>query len=391
MTKKPVFDYPLFAMGFRVFFALAGLSALAFIALWNRMANGALHLQLYYPGSVWHAHEMLLGYASAVIAGFLLTAVRNWTGLRTVGMDQLAGLCFLWIYGRAAPFYAGLLPDALIAGLDFAFLPLLIYFLAKPILKTGQFRNLGFIGLLLAMTAANALIHAQILGWTENGAALGLNLLVTAIVLMIVIIAGRVFPLFIERGLTGAICIRNPLLDMAAIGATLLAFILLMTGVSGVLAALAAAAALAVNLLRLVVWHDRRIWYVPLLWVLYAGYSWLIFGFALQCLAAFSLVPDSLALHAFTAGGIGVLSLGMMARVSLGHTGRALKVSNLMALAFLLINLAALCRVLFPALLPGWREGFILAAVYGWLAAFALFILYYLPILVTPRVDGKEG
>ena len=291
-----------------------------------------------------------------------------------------------------APFYAGLLPDALIAGLDFAFLPLLAYFVAKPILKTGQLSNLIFVGLLLVMTVANALIHAQILGWTENGAAFGLNLLVTAIVMMIVIIAGRVFPFFTERGLTGVICIRNPLLDIAAIGASLLAFILLMIGCfRRILAALAARAALAVNLLRLVVWYDRRIWYVPLLWVLYAGYSWLIFGFALQCLAAFSLVPDSLALHAFTAGGIGVLSLGMMARVSLGHTGRALKVSNLMALAFLLINLAALCRVLFPALLPGWREGFILAAVYGWLAAFALFILYYLPILVTPRVDGKEG
>ena len=90
MNNKPVFDYPLFAMGFRAFFALAGLSALAFIALWNRMSNGSLHIDNYFPASLWHAHEMLLGYSTAVIAGFLLTAVRNWTGLQTVNPDQLA-------------------------------------------------------------------------------------------------------------------------------------------------------------------------------------------------------------------------------------------------------------------------------------------------------------
>ena len=190
MKKKPVFDYPLFAMGFRAFFALAGLSALAFIALWNSISNGSLHIGNYYPANTWHAHEMLLGFAMAVIAGFLLTAVENWTGSPTVNPDQLATLCFIWLYGRVAPFYSGLLPDVAIAAVDFAFLPTLIYFVGKPILKTGSHKNLVFIALLLLMTLANGLIHAQILVASETGAELGLNLLVAIIVMMIVLVAG---------------------------------------------------------------------------------------------------------------------------------------------------------------------------------------------------------
>jgi uncharacterized protein involved in response to NO len=391
MNNKPVFDYPLFAMGFRAFFALAGLSALAFIALWNSMSNGSLHIDHYFPASTWHAHEMLLGYSTAVIAGFLLTAVRNWTGLQTVNPDQLASLSFLWIYGRVLPFYSELLPDVLIAAVDFAFLPALAYFVSKPLLKTGHFKNLIFTGLLLLMALGNALIHAQILGASETSAVFGLDLVVAIIVMMILVIAGRVFPFFTERGLSGVICIRNPALDIAAIAVSLAVFILLMLDVSGAILALAAVAALVVNVVRVAGWYNPRVWFVPLLWVLYIGYGWVILGFGLVSLAAFQLVLPSLALHAFTVGGIGVLTLGMMARVALGHTGRAMKASNAMAIAFVLINLAALLRVLLPAILPAWYGGFVLVSTYSWLAAFSLFVFYYAPILVAPRVDGQPG
>lgn len=391
MNNKPVFDYPLFAMGFRAFFALAGLSALAFIALWNQMSNGSLHIGNYFPGSLWHGHEMLLGYSAAVIAGFLLTAVRNWTGTQTVTPDQLASLSFLWIYGRVMPFYSELLPDMLIAAVDFAFLPALAYFVTKPILKTGEFKNLVFTTLLLLMALGNGLIHAQVLGISDTGATTGLSLVVTVIVMMILVIAGRVFPFFTERGLSGVICIRNPGLDIATIAVSLVALVSWMLGVSGAILAVAAVAALAVNLIRVAGWYNPRIWFVPLLWVLYVGYGWLMLGFCLLALTAFEIVSPSLALHAFTVGGIGVLTLGMMARVALGHTGRAMKASNVMAIFFVLINLAALLRVLLPAILPGWYGGFVLASVYSWLAAFSLFVFHYLPILGSPRVDGQPG
>ena len=390
MNNKPIFDYPLFATGFRVFFALAGLAALAFIALWHAMINSGLHLDNYYPANTWHGHEMLLGYAVAVIAGFLLTAVKNWTGLAVIGNDQLAALSLLWLYGRILPFYADLLPAELIALTDFGFLPLLAVYAAKPILRSGNYVNLIFIGLLLGLALANGLIHAQILGWGEFGAA-GLQLAAAVIVLMIVFVAGRVFPFFTERGLSGAICIRNPLLDAAAAVASAAALTLWVCGVDGWWLMLAALAALLVNGLRVVGWLDRRILYVPLLWVLYVGYGWLLLGFGLLALHAFALVPASLALHAFTLGSIGVLTLGMMARVALGHTGRALKASNLIALAFVLINLAAVFRVLFPIILPAWYSAFLSISSYCWLAAFALFVFYYAPILSASRVDGQAG
>ena len=155
--------------------------------------------------------------------------------------------------------------------------------------------------------------------------------------------------------------------------------------------AIAASLAVVINILRVKDWYEFRIWYVPLLWVLYVGYAWIIVGFFMTALGALELIEPTLALHAFTIGGIGVITLGMMARVALGHTGRILKASQAMAIAFALINLAALLRVLIPLLLPNWYADIIYASSLLWLTAFALFAFVYAPILTTARIDGKEG
>lgn len=391
MINKKVLDYPLFALGFRAFFALAGLFALVSIALWASIFKGSVVIDNYYPSSYWHAHEMLLGYSIAVIAGFLLTAVKNWTGIQTVNGAGLVWLSLLWVYGRIVPFYSELLPDSLIALIDFSFLPTLVYFVAKPILKSGILRNLFFIGLLLLLILGNALIHAEILGFMNQSAWQGLYLVVAIMMMMILVIAGRVFPFFTERGLKGVMAIRNPVLDGLAIGFSGLVFIFLIFDFNGWFLTISAVLAVIANLARVSGWYVSRIWYVPLLWVLYMGYAWIILGFVLIALASFSLVHASLALHAFTVGGIGVLTLGMMARVSLGHTGRALKASNTIAIAFVLINCAALFRVLLPAIIPGGYDGFLLISTYCWLAAFTLFIYIYIPILSRARIDGEEG
>jgi uncharacterized protein involved in response to NO len=391
MTSPKLFDYPLFALGFRAFFVLAGLSALLLIVLWNAIYNGKLSAANYFGNVNWHAHEMLLGYSAAVIAGFLLTAVKNWTGRTTLTGDQLATLCLIWLYGRIAPFYAGLLPDGVIAAIDFAFLPVLAYQIAKPILATRQYRNLIFIGILLIMTLANGLIHAGILTSTPYLTWMGLQAAVATIVLLILVIAGRVFPFFTERGLPGVRVSSNPLYEYGAIGSAVLTYGLLLTDVSGTLLALASSLAVLFNFARIWGWYVQRVWYVPLLWVLYAGYGWIILGFGLTALSAYGLVLPSLSLHAFTVGGIGVLTLGMMARVSLGHTGRALRVSNAMAIAFILLNIAALSRVLLPIALPNWYGTLVYLSMLFWLAAFALFIYVYSPMLTTARIDGQTG
>ncbi len=391
MKPQPIFNYPLFALGFRAFFVLAGLAALILIVFWNTLSNGAASSEHYYPSNYWHAHEMLLGYTVAVIAGFLLTAVKNWTGKPTLTGDPLASLCLLWLYGRILPFYAGALPDALIALVDFSFLPVLAYQVSKPIVQAKQYRNLFFIGLVLLLALGNGLIHIEILGLQSNTAATGIQLVVATIIILILIIAGRVFPFFTERGIPGTLIIKNPLLDKLSVASAVIVFALQLFGMSGTLLALAAIVAAAVNVARLSIWYVKRIQYVPLLWVLYTGYGWIILGFMLTVLSAYSVVLPSLALHAFTLGGIGVLTLGMMARVSLGHTGRALKASNALAIAFALINVAALFRVLLPIAMPGWYENLIYVSALSWLAAFSLFVFVYLPILTGARIDGQEG
>lgn len=391
ITSQHIFNYPLFALGFRAFFALAGLSALILILLWNAIFKGDLSTGNYFTPTYWHAHEMLLGYSSAVIAGFLLTAVKNWTGRPTLSDDPLAGLCLLWLYGRITPFYAGLLPDTLIALVDFAFLPALAYQLSKPIIQTRQLKSLVFIAILLLLALGNGLIHAEILGLTKGSAGFGLQLVVATIIMLILVIAGRVFPFFTERGLSGTLIIRKPLLDGLAIASVALVFVLQLSGVSGGILATAAIIAALLNTARLSGWYVPRIWYVPLLWVLYIGYGWIISGFVLTALTAYGLVLPSLALHAFTIGGIGVLTLGMMARVSLGHTGRALKASNAIAIAFVLINLTAVFRVLLPIALPGWYSLLVYGSTLCWLAAFALFVFVYAPVLTSARIDGQKG
>ncbi|NOQ35153.1 MAG: NnrS family protein [Methylococcaceae bacterium] len=391
MKTQQIFDYPIFNLGFRAFFALAGLSALALIALWTSIFDGSLEMDNYYPSLYWHGHEMLLGYATAVISGFLLTAVKNWTGKQTIQGDSLAMLCLLWLYGRIVPFYSELLPDFIIAAIDFAFLPALIICVFKPIAEVDKPKMLLFPTLLSVMVLGNALIHAEVLGFAENTATFGINLVVTTIIMMIMVIAGRVFPFFTERALSGVLIIRNPLFDGLAIASALCVFILLLMNVTGTTLAVAAIVAVITNIMRIGGWYVHRIWFLPLLWVLYIGYGWIILGFILTALSAYNVISPTLAIHAFTVGGIGVLTLGMMARVSLGHTGRALRVSNAIALAFVLINVASLFRVLMPFLLPDWYANMVYFSTLCWLAAFSLFILVYTPILTAVREDGKEG
>ena len=391
MNTHKIFNTPLFNLGFRVFFALAGLSALILIVLWNAIFNGHLTNENYFHSNYWHAHEMLMGYSVAVISGFLLTAVKNWTGRATLSGDQLAGLAIIWLYGRILPFYAKLLPDSIIAFVDFIFLPVLIYQISKPIIQTKHYPASVFIVLLLLMTLGNGLIHVQMLDIYQNTADTGIKLLVATIVILILILAGRVLPFFVEKGLSGTIIIRNPLFDILSIGTALLTFILLLSNSSPILLGLAGITATVSNALRLLSWYVQRIWYVPLLWILYVGYSWIILGFFLSTLAAFNWINPTLALHAFTIGGIGVLTLGMMARVSLGHTGRTLKTSHAIAFAFIFINLSVIIRVLLPLAFPQWYNTLVYVSSLTWLTAFSLFMFSYGPILSSARIDGQNG
>jgi len=383
-------SFSVFALGFRAFFLFAGLAALVLIAL-RGWSYAGYSIDNYYGDLLWHGHEMIFGYTGAVIAGFLLTAVGNWTGQVILSGRSLGWLCLLWVYGRILPFFADSLPHGLIAAVDLAFLPTLAVVIGIPIVRAKKYPNLVFVALLALMAVANALVHAEMLGAAETGALLGIKVALALVILLIMVLAGRVFPFFTERRLPGATPRRSPVLERWCIGSFMgwfLADALFPEAIlSGVLALLVA----GLHAVRLVGWYDRRIRSVPLLWVLYSGYGWIILGLVLQAFTAFGWMMPFIAVHAFTVGGIGVLTLGMMARVSLGHTGRPLQAADAVVASFVLINVAALVRVLLPMLVPSWYSQFILLSIVLWISAFALFLYVYTPILIAPRADGRLG
>ncbi len=381
----------LFALGFRPFFLLSALFAVLSIALWVPTFVGWLPLNSYYGQIGWHSHEMIFGYSAAVVAGFLLTAVRNWTEMATLQGWTLAALTLVWSLGRILPFFASALPTELIALVDLSFLPAFAIGIGVPLVRHGAWRNVLFLPLLALFWVANLLVHLEILGFVPNLAHQAVLLGLDLIVLLIVIMGGRVIPFFTERALEGVAIKRWTAIEwLAIIGAiaiTLGEFLLINRHVVGVLAGIAAIA----NGIRLGGWYNHGVWRVPLLWVLHLGYGWVVAGFLLKAGSAWGVVPPQFTLHAFAVGSIGVLTLGMMARVSLGHTARPLKVGAGMVFAFGAVNLAAVTRGLLPILYPHWFSQLVILSGVLWLAAFAIFVAVYAPILMHPRLDGRSG
>jgi uncharacterized protein involved in response to NO len=381
----------LFNLGFRPFFLLAGITAVLLIPLWIFAYTRGQTEFGYYTAILWHSHEMLFGYTVAVIAGFLLTAVRNWTDIPTPGGKALAGLALLWLAGRFAPFVAGLLPHGVIAALDIAFLPVLAITLSIPLLRKRQTHNLVFLFILSALTLANVLVHMQQLGITQATAKPGLNLAVYLIVLLIAILGGRVIPFFTERGTAGTTTRQWKTVEYLSLGSLVVLLVLDLAYASPLAVTVFAVLAAVGHGIRLFGWYQKQVWSVPLLWVLHLGYAWLVVGFIFMALSAAGLISPTLAIHAFTAGGIGTVTLGMMARVALGHTGRALRVGPAMFWAFVLANLAGMIRVFPPAFSPGYYDTWLVLAAIFWSTAFAIFVISYAGILLSPRVDGRPG
>lgn len=382
----------LFSLGFRPFFLLAGVAALVPVLAWALSPAGMPIDGGHYGQRLWHAHEMLFGYAVAVMAGFLLTAIRNWTGQATANGGALAALALLWLAGRIAPFMSPV--PWLVAAVDIAFLPALAVAAARPLLATGNHRNLIFPGMLLALATANAVVHAALLevlpGWLAERA---LEAAALVAMVMISVMAGRVFPFFTERGLAVPFkaTIRPQVERYVVPSMILLALAALLREALPWLLPVAAAAATVLHALRLSGWYTPAIWRVPLVWVLQVGYAWLVFGCALFVAVGLGLLALPFAMHAFTAGALGTITLGMMARVSLGHTGRALLPARPVQLAFVLVTVAALLRVPLAMAWPAQYVLLVQLAAVAWALAFVLFLWVYVPILTRPRADGVPG
>lgn len=379
-----------FALGFRPFFIAAGISAVLLLLIWLLKWHGVIGANSYYSLIGWHSHEMLFGYAVAVIAGFLLTAARNWTGLDTIIGKPLAALALLWLAGRLLPLAHPLVPGPVIALVDLAFLPLMAAVLAGPLWKGSNRTNRRFLPLILFMALANLLVHLQALGLAET-AQRGTTLMLTMILLLLIFVAGRVLPFFTEKAIPGAKTKYVPPIDRIGFYLIIaLGLVQLLYPISGLVAILTAALAIS-QAVRLYNWYDRRVWGIPVLWVLYTGYGWLVLGLFLMAAAELGLFPANLATHALTTGGIAVFTLGMMARVSLGHTGRQMQPRRIVEISFIIINMAPLVRVFGPLLLPAQYSIWLDLSGLIWIVSFAIFSVVYLPILLRPRVDGLPG
>lgn len=382
----------LLAKGFRPFFLLAAAFATSAVPLWLVILAGRFDPGSYFGATYWHAHEMVFGFTIAVLAGFLLTAVSNWTELPTATGPALGALAVLWLAGRAVVLFASELPPAIVAVVDLAFLPALVLACGRPIVKSRNRRNYAFIVLLSALWFANLWTHLGAVGTAVAGVRLGSVVGVDLVIVAIVIVSGRIVPMF-TRNATRIDSVRsNPSFERAAIAAVAVLVVVDAVGAplwcTGSVSALAAVAVFA----RSRHWGFRSALRQPLLWVLHIGHTWLVVGLALRALSALTpRIPFAAALHALTAGSIGMLTIGMMTRVGLGHTGRMLAVPPRMAVAFASVGIGALLRVLAALTAPHAYHALLMLAGTLWSAGFAIYLFTYAAALVTPRVDGKAG
>jgi len=385
--SEHVKEFALYALGFRPFFLFAGVSAVVLMAYWLHVfASGQIVSNDIAP-VYWHSHEMIFAYTAAVIAGFLLTAVKNWTGVQTLNGVWLAGLFLIWLIPRLM--FVLNVDVFWLAVVDLLFLPLLAIAVACPIIKARQWNNLFFIGLLLIYAAAHLVFYLQFLTGFDDGEEWGVHTALGVVLVIITVMAGRVIGFFIERGTSQSVKNyhwANLLALWATVAFVALQFVLPKTWLSFIVLL-----AMLGHLGRLVGWYHALIWKTPLLWVLYLGYVWLTMGFAMTALELNGVVAETLAIHMFTVGAIGVITLGMMARVALGHTGRQMQTHALVTLAFVIINVSVLFRVFGPLIWPQNHMLWIQLAGAGWVLAFFCFSLIYAPVLWRSRVDGRPG
>jgi uncharacterized protein involved in response to NO len=383
----------LFNLGFRPFFLLAGVFSLISILIWGGVyIYGWPAPRLPFSLLYWHAHEMIFGYGMAVAAGFLLTAVRNWTKINTLRGLPLAALAALWLGARLAGWIipGHVLPMML---LDLTFDLWLILAIFRPILRAKQHQQIGMASKLILLMLANLSFYLGALGVLEHGIAWGLYSGVYLLLALVFSMARRVLPFFIERGVGYPVTLKNWMwVDRAGIYLFLIFWIADVIWRNVPVSAALAGLLFAAHTVRLAGWHTKGIWKKPLLWVLFVGYGGATFGFLLKALTPFLSISPFLALHAFALGGIGIMTAGMMARIALGHTGRDIqRHSRLLAPVFILLCAAFVSRVLLPMFDTVHYLLWLGMAQAAWLIAFALFVWVYTPILIGPRVDRMPG
>lgn len=336
----------------------------------------------------WHIHEMIYGFALCVVAGFLLTAVANWTGTTPVKGAHLFVLCCLWVLGRLVMNFDLGLPAWGVFAVSIAFLPALAISLSIPLLKTNNKRNFIFLGILGVLSASQ-------ICFLVFGVYAAIYVALMMIIMMISLVGGRIIPLFtiavLKQSGANITPTPQPKWDIAALVSLVVTTVCLVSIPDSLLLSASAFTAVFIHLARMRHYHSLQTPSLPMLWILHAGYLWVVIGLALIGLSGAGLVNLTLALHALSTGAVGSLTLGMMTRVALGHTGRNLVVSRLTLLSFLLMQIAAIMRVFGPMVLPEFSMLWIIGSASVWSFCYVLYLVIYTPILLRARPDGKPA
>ncbi|GAA5162625.1 NnrS family protein [Viridibacterium curvum] len=377
----------LFALGFRPFYLLAAIQALAFVPLWIALLQGAVYLPTGMATMLWHGHEMVFGFACAVIIGFLFTAVRSWTGLATPEGRPLAALATLWLAARMAFFVA---PVWFMALLDLALLPLVMLAVGRVLIRAKNRRNYFVLGVLAALWLSNVAFYAAQAGWLGLSPLQPLHLAVAIVSVLETVIAGRIVPMFTANALRLE-ARKQPRLDQLAIGLTAASLFAWALGAPAGLIASLAVAATAAQTWRCHRWQPWGTGRLPMLWILHLSHGWLILALALLAVtpvwpAAAAPVP-----HLLTVGAMSGLILGMITRTALGHTGRSPVAGCAETFMFVLLQAALICRVLPGVLSAEWYTAGLRASAVLWALCFALYLWRYAPILLRARIDGRPG
>ncbi len=379
---------PLFRLGFRPFYLGGALVAAITVPLWVAMHHGTTSLTPAIAPLYWHAHEMLFGFAAAIIVGFLLTAGRHWTNLQTPRGLPLAALVALWFAARVAAFTG---PVWLFALCDSALLPIVAVVLIVLFVRARSFHNLPLAAIVLLLAAANIAFHATVLEMLSISALTPLWCALALITVIEVVIAGRIVPSFMMAACRGVTIVPFALLDSATIVLTLIAFAAWLVGAPASVAAPSAFGAALLHCARVIRWKPWAAWGNPILISLHVAYIWIPVGLVLLGLSSLGIVAASSGIHALAVGATGGLIIAMITRTVRGHTGRPIRASAPEALAYSLVFIAAAVRVFLPMVDPALSRVSLWTAAALWCAAFAIFLVVCGPWIVRARLDGVDG
>ena len=381
--------------GFRPFFLGSAIWAAIGVPLWLCAYMNGLVVPTALPASIWHAHEMVFGFAAATVAGFLLTAIPNWMGRMPLQGRPLAGLVFLWAIGRVAVLLSGMIGAPMAAVADLSFPTAFLAAVAREIIAGRNWRNLPVLGALALLLIGNLLVHLDALGLADT-AQLGNRLGLVTLLLLISLVGGRIIPSFTRNWLVKNRPAVSPpraedRFDIAALVVTAIALLGWAAAPDNAVTDSAVVIAGIAVALRLSRWRGLHTSAEPLLLILHIGYGWLALGLLLLgANGFFDLLPATAALHALTVGAIGTMTLAVMTRATLGHTGRPLAAGPVTKAIYGLITMAAILRILSPV--GGAElEPVLWAAGAAWSGAFGLFALFFGAALVQPRLANPAS